>query len=179
MPSHFIEEFLHGPFGGKLTPLLYCYEYETGAVSIMNAAGMMPTLAELEELIALMYQFYEEEPFEDIDAHNRERRAYLDSVSRKPIPPTPIVIPRPGTIYLIGPANDLYKIGCTTNLSNRLRNLQTAASTVLTLVHSFAVDDMGRAEKYLHTRFAHLRSHGEWFALSPDDVQWISSLETL
>lgn len=86
---------------------------------------------------------------------------------------------RIGTVYIVS-AGGLYKIGVTKNTKKRMGNLQIGSPSRLTLVHSFSVVGMyGDAwgwEKMLHSRFENKRRHGEWFALSNDDVQWIKQI---
>jgi hypothetical protein len=74
-----------------------------------------------------------------------------------------------GFVYLVC-CGDRYKIGRTRDVAKRLRSLQTAASLPLVLVASAAVEDSAASEAELHRRYAHRRTHGEWFALTPDDL---------
>lgn len=82
------------------------------------------------------------------------------------------------TVYIVEcPKTGRVKIGVTKNTSRRLADLQSFSPTSLTLLASFS--SIGKElERYLHSRYAHLRIHGEWF--QPD--QWMiddfKSLET-
>lgn len=72
-----------------------------------------------------------------------------------------------GCVYLVEATGiDKVKIGFATNLADRLRNLQTACPVPLKLLAVVAGGD--EVELELHRRFAHLRSHGEWFFLTTE-----------
>ena len=78
-----------------------------------------------------------------------------------------------GSVYLIE-AKDvgLFKIGHTCGCpSVRLSTLQTGSPVWLSIIMSTkgSVSD----EKFLHAKFSHVRSHGEWFRLSENDVLWV------
>lgn len=83
---------------------------------------------------------------------------------------------QPGYIYLIK-AGEHYKIGKSTNVARRMQQFNLPIP--IELLHTIAAQDMGRVESYLHKRFADQRVRGEWFTLSPDDIAWVCSLETL
>ncbi len=177
-PKDFVERIVTSYFRG-LTPGLFCHVVENGAFAITDQGSILPTLEEMERIIERIYRFYDATSPEEIEAHNQERLAELLPSERREPRPKPERVAKPGYIYLIRASNDLYKIGRSINVANRLRNLQTSSATPLTLVHSFPSDDMEQAESRLHTEFAYARTHGEWFLLSVDDVNYITSLETL
>lgn len=63
------------------------------------------------------------------------------------------------------------KIGYARNPEARLKDLQLASPVQLRLL---AIVDGGKPrETELHQRFAHLRSHGEWFIADESLVRWI------
>lgn len=74
------------------------------------------------------------------------------------------------------------KIGMTTNLEKRLKNLAnggTASPPGMTIgpVTLLASHGGGRAsEKYMHRRFADLRLAGEWFRSSPELLEHIAAI---
>mgnify|MGYP000011509916 CR=1 FL=1 len=63
---------------------------------------------------------------------------------------------------------ELCKFGFSAEPLKRLQALQTGSSTVLTLVHTIAVDceHVRVLERTLHREFANLRVRGEWFRCS-------------
>lgn len=84
--------------------------------------------------------------------------------------------PAPGYVYLIhGVGTPWYKIGLTTNPQIRLKQLGTQGPFKLEILRSFSVDDMCSVEELLHAYFANKRANGEWFCLSPPDVDWLLS----
>lgn len=75
-------------------------------------------------------------------------------------------------VYFVhAPDANLVKIGATTNLRARLLALQNASPVPLVLIQSIAGGK--DEERVLHQRWAHLRSHGEWFEASPELMHFI------
>lgn len=79
-----------------------------------------------------------------------------------------------GTVYFIAcEANGLVKIGYSSGpASRRLSGLQTGSPTRLTILAE--VPGTREDEKAWHSRFRHLRAHGEWFQMRPELEQAIA-----
>lgn len=106
--------------------------------------------------------------YEYLAATEPERRAAREA-SEPPDPP-----PRPepvGCVYFIR-LGDLVKIGFTTNLEQRMKDLPQ--EEVLGIV-PFATM---REERRCHAAFAHLRRTGEWFDDAPDLRAFITAVTT-
>lgn len=84
-----------------------------------------------------------------------------------------------GYVYLLSSDNGLYKIGKTTTLDERVTNVTVKVPMRIELVHSLESDDYTWAEKELHARYADKRDHGEWFRLTPDDVEEIKVISSM
>lgn len=74
-----------------------------------------------------------------------------------------------GYVYMQRHASD-YKIGFTTSLNKRGRQIQIELPQEIELVHSILTDDPQGVEAYWHRRFADKRTRGEWFRLTKNDV---------
>jgi hypothetical protein len=73
--------------------------------------------------------------------------------------------PRESVVYFVEALElDRVKIGWTTNLEERLHDLQTGCPAPVELC--FTLPGGRPEEASLHRRFAHARVHGEWFRLS-------------
>lgn len=75
---------------------------------------------------------------------------------------------RSGFVYIVKQTNaqNIYKIGCTNNVTRRLISMRTD-NMFAELFASIQSDDCFRLEKELHTRFKEYRIQGEWFCI-PD-----------
>ncbi len=74
-----------------------------------------------------------------------------------------------GYVYMQRHAQD-YKIGFTTSLNKRGRQIQIELPQEIELVHAILTDDPPGVEAYWHRRFADKRTRGEWFRLTKGDV---------
>ncbi|RWC41421.1 MAG: GIY-YIG nuclease family protein [Mesorhizobium sp.] len=74
-----------------------------------------------------------------------------------------------GYVYMIRYGKD-FKIGRTSSLTRRSRQIQIELPESTDLVHSILTDDPGGIEAYWHRRFASYRGGGEWFRLPKHEV---------
>lgn len=80
-----------------------------------------------------------------------------------------------GVVYFIrAEGSDAIKIGFTTDLKRRIRNLECASGRKVTLLHAMpgTYDD----ERSLHRRFKAARLDGEWFEAVPELLLCIDHL---
>lgn len=79
---------------------------------------------------------------------------------------------RPGFIYLVFcNATNLYKIGSSKNVIDRIKYLKTA-NPKIEFIYSYPVENM-LIEKEIHSNYKDKRVSGEWFELSFSDVSKI------
>lgn len=85
---------------------------------------------------------------------------------------------RAGHVYLLQAVHDssLFKIGRTNNPDNRLHTFSVKLPFAVEYVCVIATEDMYALESELHIKYRKQRMDGEWFKLSPDDVEHIKSL---
>lgn len=67
----------------------------------------------------------------------------------------------------------LYKIGVTTNVSNRIRAIQTHNALKVYIYATYKCQCGYRAEAYLHSVFKKKNTNGEWFTLDNNDLKEI------
>ena len=82
----------------------------------------------------------------------------------------------PGSVYVISVNNEYYKIGYANNVRKRVRQMQHACPYPIQIVHIIMTDHTIRLETALHKRYRHRHVQGEWFKLSPDEVQALCSI---
>lgn len=83
-----------------------------------------------------------------------------------------------GIVYLLK-SGEYYKIGKTKNLPSRLDSLAVGVRVPfdIQLIHNFKSNDYNNAEIELHKKFESKRADGEWFTLSPEDIEFVCSLQ--
>jgi hypothetical protein len=68
----------------------------------------------------------------------------------------------------------LVKIGITTNLTSRIRSIRNSSPVALDLLATMPGHTV--LEGMVHSRFSHLRRHGEWFEDQGEIREYIASL---
>lgn len=76
------------------------------------------------------------------------------------------------SIYLIQHKDlpEYTKIGYTSDINQRIRQLETASPTGVLLVFSKETKDAYRIEQALHKKYAYKNSNLEWFRLTEEDI---------
>ncbi len=81
-----------------------------------------------------------------------------------------------GYVYLIQSPTEAYKIGCTKNPKNRMKTFGVKLPFEVEYIALIKSDNHKQLESDLHETFEDKRIDGEWFALTPDDVEYIKGL---
>lgn len=89
--------------------------------------------------------------------------------------------PNPGYIYLVKAVtpDNHYKIGLSVNPVTRIGSMGVKLPFPIDTLHTFPTSDMAMAEKSLHNKYQSKRVDGEWFALSPEDVEDICCIQSM
>ena len=77
-----------------------------------------------------------------------------------------------GIIYILK-TEKYYKIGKTTNATNRIKTIAIEMPKKPKLVCKYKTNDIDGDEKYLHNQYESKRSNGEWFQLDNEDLKEI------
>lgn len=85
---------------------------------------------------------------------------------------------RDGYVYLLG-GGGYYKIGRTTNVNRRLRQLEIQLPWPVEIVHTIPCEKHVLSEIALHAMFAYKRSNGEWFCLEYKDLVEIKRISRM
>lgn len=83
-----------------------------------------------------------------------------------------------GYVYLLQ-CGEHFKIGYSLTPHKRVRQLRTGSPHPIRLIHELKTPCFKLIEKQLHHKFRSKRGEGEWFVLTPDDVDHIKSLDSL
>lgn len=131
-----------------------------------SVMGELITHKQAFEIIAKLADFYnrlDESQAVRLNSPCLDTRETRVPDTRKP--------PAPGHVYIVRAA-DLCKIGMTTSDPHkRISALQTASPVKHETVLIISSDDPAKLEAELHERYTSKRHHGEWFALTADDVR--------
>jgi hypothetical protein len=82
-----------------------------------------------------------------------------------------------GFVYVLKSPLGAFKIGRTKSPDKRLKRIEVKMPFEVELVTLVQTDDMYELEISLHERFAGKHVNGEWFALEPEDIEYIKSLQ--
>lgn len=77
---------------------------------------------------------------------------------------------REGAVYMLRLGKH-YKIGKSFSVPRRHREISLELPEKPEIVHVITTDDPGGIEAYWHKRFEDRRTNGEWFSLTPGDIQ--------
>ncbi len=78
---------------------------------------------------------------------------------------------RKGFIYILRADNGLVKIGRTIDIQRRLNTFNSQLPYDLEVIKIIESDDCSNLELEFHNQFADKRVRGEWFALTPKDLE--------
>lgn len=81
-----------------------------------------------------------------------------------------------GYVYLVQSISGAYKIGRTSNPANRLKTFNVKLPFEVEYLAVIPTSNMHGLEAELHNKYAQQRINGEWFDLSPADVEYIKGL---
>lgn len=81
-----------------------------------------------------------------------------------------------GFVYLLKKEEGVYKIGKTVNVKNRGTEFSVKLPFATQYECVITTTDRNTLEAELHQKFKAKRINGEWFALSPEDVEYIKGL---
>lgn len=76
-----------------------------------------------------------------------------------------------GSVYLMKADNGVYKIGMSVNPVQRMLSLERTLPYDLELIHTIQSKRMKHLERYFHDLFKESRLKGEWFDLTPEQVE--------
>lgn len=81
----------------------------------------------------------------------------------------------PGHVYL-AECDGHYKIGKSKKASARMAHFDTIYPKPVTLIAHAKFDDMDKAEADLHMQYSDCRVKGEWFDLTPEQVEAVKAV---
>lgn len=146
----------------------------TSAVHKLITAGIVTcftwtksngTTAPVYNLVDLHPQYYNM----PLPMPKTEGEPEMPSIPTKPDKASPLC---KGFVYVVE-GEGYFKIGCTTNLNQRIKALTVKAPFDLVIHLVIPSLDIYRTEQELHRRFARKHRRGEWFNLDNKDIEAI------
>jgi hypothetical protein len=86
-----------------------------------------------------------------------------------------------GYIYILKDQSTegVYKIGSTKNLKRREIEHKRNSSFDVDIIHAIKSEDCRVTEKRLHQMFRTKKKYGEWFRLTPQDIDWLKTIREM
>lgn len=132
-----------------------------------------------DDVIKLILQFLQQEEL----THPAWLEQFLDDLNQnlpvEEVASKPERKAKPGYVYLVQEINGPhFKIGHSKNPAHRQKTFNVKLPYQVEFVCLIQTNDMEKLEHQLHERFSEKRVDGEWFLLSPEDVEYIKGLAT-
>jgi len=111
--------------------------------------------------------------------HHSDKKINDENVSRSATTGRGPNVPysRNGHVYLLRSENGYFKIGRSTDIEKRVKNLQREFPIKIVLVAAIPTESPPSLERELHGLFSEKRlSQHEWFSLNDEDVEYITGL---
>lgn len=146
-----------------------------GNAEITDYMGMPFQRDEVAWLMRVIQRYLEQHSAEKIDDLCNEWYDHMNSPHRAKTTEYHPKQQVKGYIYLLY-GGGYFKIGKTTQLSARGKQISLQLPFEVKLVHSINTNNVDQAERYWHTKFKSKRLNGEWFSLNDEDVAEFSSI---
>ena len=168
---------------------------DDGSVCLTDTLGFPITFSEVTELAELCQEVLSSKTAEDLDLDHDEfyKATYPGMYYQSHDDETPLQerykhttpkvreakpkIAKPGYVYLaVAEGTGRWKIGRTQKLRERGNTLQKQCPFPLIIEHVIWSDDHEAMESSLHDKHKDCRVYGEWFELTPAQVEEIKSI---
>lgn len=172
-------------------PFTFTVRMDGGELSSFHTQeGRTPTRQEFNRLVQLMGNLFSEieKEYGSIENYNRVNELAWEGYYYKhnprpqtPKPPKPEALHKKvsGYVYLVKGQANYYKIGKTTNVSNRTRMFEVKLPFEIELLHVITSNDYTLAERHFHNLFSAKRGNGEWFQLEQAEIDLFKSFDVL
>ena len=154
-------------------------DYDTEEIYPLDTDGTVIPFKDFLEIQQAALEFYANHAAEEIEAFNVEARIRWEEDRKKLEPRQYNAYDTRGYVYLIGSDQGLYKIGKAKDVSNRYKLIGVNMPFPIEVLHTIEVSNMAYSENVLHKRYENDRQHGEWFKLSPEQVEGIIAIDEL
>ena len=154
-------------------------DYDTDDLYPLDTDWTIIPFKDFLDIQHMALEFYAKHTAKEIEEFNVEAHIRWEEDRKKLEPRQYATYNARGYIYLIGSDHGVYKIGKAKDVSNRYKLIGINLPFPTELLHTIAVSDMTYAERVLHQRYAKERQHGEWFTLSPEQLEEIKAIHEL
>lgn len=149
---------------------------EEGEAFVTDQMGVPLLRGSVAWIIRVAQRYLELYTDEEIEALWQERIEIMRDTDILPLPKSKNMVS--GYVYLIS-GGGYHKIGKTVSLQNRFNQISPKLPFVATIAHAIKTTDINALEAYWHNHFTDKRVHGEWFTLSPEDIDEFTAQEEM
>ena len=165
-------------------PIIIAIDKQNNGTFILNNYGVYSDLTDYNTVINLiknLYKTYSNLSEEKINSLNKELRAEGKIRAEKEMEKQKkemeeyknknrIISNKKGYVYFVKGNKNIVKIGCTTDIKNRIKSLSTGFPYKLKLLNKIYSKNYGYIEGLFHEFFKNKRLRGEWFDLSDEEI---------
>ena len=112
---------------------------------------------------------------EDFSQKKRDAQTYINQLEKKGNEHREWKASDKGGYLYVVESQEKHKIGITKNISNRISTLKASMPHPMKLIYGTEIENCREIEKVLHEKFKDKRTHGEWFTLTKEDIEYIKT----
>jgi hypothetical protein len=125
--------------------------------------GRVITHGEALQLIKMLTAFYSTAKAVDLNELDKSQHRMAEHV--------------PGFVYLVREFPNVYKIGATTDIERRLKEMRSRSKHEMTLIHHFPSNDYLRAEQFMHDRFSEYHIGRDRYSFGEAEINQFKAID--
>ena len=146
------------------------YDEEADGVILVDNNGFVLGTKEIDKLIEGLSKFknyYSEETLTSLNTRNNNEERISKSIFKQ-------IDHKPGTIFIYRElGTNLYRIGYTSDIENRIKNLENSSPTTIDIVAKLYSKSSKLLKEHLTNVYADKHSHNNWYELDKNDIEYL------